>query len=132
MRILSRTSVVGLLIAGLCVAPRHASAQLTGNDLTVMQALATPLSQGGYGWGTAFSSWNPNTNPCPVSGSANWAGVTCNRQGRVVIIVAVCNATKINQPLPSIMSQLTALTSLDVRDCGMYGTIPEAWQTMTQ
>ena len=84
------------------------------------------------GWSQALG-WNPNQNPCPTAGLANWPGVTCNKIGRVVIIVATCGTTLINGPLPAaLLVQLTALTSFDLRNCGLYGPIPDVLQTMTQ
>ncbi len=115
-----------VIIFGLWVTTPQAKADLGGNDLTVMQALATQ-----YGWAHALG-WNTANNPCPTAGIANWAGITCNRNGRVTIIVATCGNVLINQPLPPILSQLTALTSFDLRNCAVYGAIPDAWQTMTQ
>jgi hypothetical protein len=114
-----------LLALILSATASHASADVGPPDLAVMQALQTT-----YGWGAALG-WPENTNPCPTSGSANWDGVTCNRDGRVVVIVAGCGATLINQPIPPIVAQLTALTSLDIVNCGLTGEIPAALTTMT-
>ena len=108
-------------MVSLAVSPAHA--QLTGTDLTVMQTLAAPISQGGYGWGAAYG-WDYTTNPCPTNG-VNWSGVTCIR-GRVQSIIGGCGAQKINAPIPDILSQLTALTFLELRFCGMTGSIPDS------
>lgn len=90
-----------------------------------MEELATT-----YGWAAAFG-WNTAQNPCPTTGFANWSGVTCNRAGRVTIIVAVCGAQQLNAPIPPILSQLSALTSLDIRECGLTGSILDSFGSMT-
>src|ERR1017187_9567636 len=108
-------------MVSLAVSPAHA--QLTGTDLTGMQTLAAPISQGGYGWGAAHG-WDYTTNPCPTK-VVNWSGVTCIR-GRVQSIIGECGAQKINAPIPDILSQLTALTFLELRSCGMTGSIPDS------
>ncbi|HZU28599.1 MAG TPA: LamG-like jellyroll fold domain-containing protein [Bryobacteraceae bacterium] len=128
-----RPATVAILVAmAVCVTAQRATAQVVQPDLGIMQQLATPIAQGGYGWQAGLPSWNPAINPCPVTGPGQWGGVTCNRQGRVVIIVATCGTTQINGPIPPILAQLTALTSLDLRGCGMTGAIPDVITTMAQ
>ncbi|HZU25954.1 MAG TPA: LamG-like jellyroll fold domain-containing protein [Bryobacteraceae bacterium] len=115
---------ITILAVILCMTVQRARANLGAPDLATMQAVAALP-----GW-SAVTGWNPATNPCPDIG-ANWSGVTCDA-GRVTTIVVVCGAQQINGPLPDILGQLTALTSLDLRNCGMTGPIPDAWSTMTR
>ena len=122
---------IALLAVGFWLSISNAHADLGPPDLPIMQQLAAPVSQGGYGWAAALG-WDTNNNPCPTTGLANWPGVTCNKNGRVVIIVATCGTQLINGPLPPILSQLTALTSFDLRGCGLTGTIPDAMGSMTR
>lgn len=117
---------VAVAVVGLTATAPKAHAQLVEPDLSVMQALA-----GLPGWQAALG-WDPTTNPCPKY-LGNWNGVTCNRQGRVAIISVFCDKTFINGQVPGdLISQLTALTSFDLRGCGMYGPIPDSLGTMTQ
>ncbi len=88
MRELMRRLAVFLCAAMvLTCAAEQARADLGGADLTVMQTLAKPISQGGYGWGAAFG-WDYTTNPCPDIGN-NWNGVVCIH-GFVQSIIADC------------------------------------------
>lgn len=96
-------------------APTLARAQqnLGPPDLDTMLQL-----QNDYGWGSVFG-WPAGTNPCPRVG-ANWAGVACSN-GRIDSIVADCGPLKLNQPLPPILAQLTAMRDFNLRGCGMVG-----------
>jgi hypothetical protein len=82
-----------------------------------------------YGFGAAFG-WPTDTNPCPI-GNMTWAGVICD-QGQVVVLNLVCGATLLNEPIPPILGNLTALTSLDLRNCGLTGPIPDAINNLVQ
>ncbi len=115
---------VALLALLFCLAARDARADLGPPDLAVMQTLAAPISQGGYGWGAVYG-WDYTTNPCPTSGGLNWAGVVC-AHGHVQSIIADCRAQKLNAPIPDILSQLSALVALEIRFCGLTGSIPES------
>src|SRR5579884_2091585 len=118
-----RSAIPAILVAiVLCSTAQRAQAQLGDPDLTTLQTLRDQ-----YGWGAAFG-WASNTNPCPLTG-ANWTGVTCE-SGRVVIIVAICQTQQLNQPIPPVLAQLTAITSLDIRNCGLTGTVPDWLATL--
>ena len=121
IRSLAAASVLFLTLCG-AAKTAHAQTDLGPPDLAVMQSLRDD-----YRWGAAFG-WG-NSNPCPSVGG-NWNGVTCNN-GRVVQIVAICSNVLLSQPIPTILPQLTGLTSLDLRSCGMYGPIPDGMQNMT-
>jgi hypothetical protein len=119
---------MALLALVLCLAAGDARADLGTPELTVMQTLAAPISQGGYGWGATFG-WDYTTNPCPTNG-VNWNGVVCIR-GHVQSIIADCGVQKLNAPIPQILGQLPELTLFEQRFCGMTGS-PATFGTLTQ
>ncbi len=123
MRELMRRLAVFLCAAMvLTCAAERARADLGGTDLTVMQTLAKPISQGGYGWGPAFG-WDYTTNPCPSNG-INWNGVVCIH-GFVQSIIADCQGILLNAQLPPILNQLGDLTTFESRGCGYWGPLPD-------
>lgn len=142
MRKLIRNLLFVLMLAlAIHGAAGVASAQLGDPDLTTMHTLRDQ-----YGWGAVFG-WqtgeltcstlvtDPQTgkmvsvpapctdNPCPI-GVTTWPGVSCD-QGRVVVLNLICTAALLNAPIPPILSQLTGLTGMDIRNCGLTGAIPD-------
>ena len=116
--------VAALLALAIFATATNAHAQLGDPDLTTMITL-----QETYGFGAAFG-WPTDTNPCPAVG-VNWTGVTCI-QGRVNLLNLVCGATLLNAPIPPILGNLTALTSLDLRNCGVTGPIPDTFSNLSR
>jgi hypothetical protein len=124
LRLLSPLRVAAFTLTTMFVLSTPASAQLGEPDLSVMLALRDQ-----YGWGEVFNWAIPN--PCP--GNDSWFGVTC-AGGRVDILSVRCTTKRLSQPIPPIIAQLTALTTLDIRDCGMTGSVdvPATLPTLTR
>jgi hypothetical protein len=116
--------VAALLALAIFATATNAHAQLGDPDLTTMITL-----QETYGFGAAFG-WPTGTNPCPFVG-ADWNGVVCD-QGRVVDLDLICGATLLNEPIPPVLGNLTGLSILDLRNCGLTGSIPDAINNLNQ
>ena len=129
MRELTRNLLCAAILAmALSATATNACGQALGDpDLTTMQTLRDLYGWGAVlGWQTGANTCGPNPcsdNPCPA-GASSWPGVSCD-QGRVVVLNLVCGATPLNAPIPPILAQLTGVTSLDIRGCGLTGAIPD-------
>lgn len=129
MRELTRNLLCAAILAlALSATATNASAQLGDPDLTTMTTLRDQYGWGAvFGWQTGSNNCGPyapcSDNPCPI-GASSWPGVSCDL-GRVVVLNLVCGATQLNAPIPPILGQLTGLTSMDIRGCGLTGAIPD-------
>ncbi|GAB4024626.1 leucine-rich repeat domain-containing protein [Spirosoma koreense] len=118
----------GLQTFTLTVANGGPTAKATTN-LTVTsqsadyQALADLFNAtNGPGW-TNKTGWLSSCTPC------GWAGVTCDGNGRVTQLRLYNN--NLNGTLPTSLSALTSLQTLDLQSNNLSGTIPASLSTLT-
>eukprot|EP01113_Clastostelium_recurvatum_P035385 TRINITY_DN4926_c1_g3_i2.p1 TRINITY_DN4926_c1_g3~~TRINITY_DN4926_c1_g3_i2.p1 ORF type:complete len:461 (-),score=54.27 TRINITY_DN4926_c1_g3_i2:57-1403(-) len=84
---------------------------------------------GGPTWNNAlYSAWSDTPSP----DACTWQGITCNIDNKIVSIIVSANLTG---TLPSILGNLTSLTTVQLNPGGpyiqteLYGTVPAVWFT---
>ena len=72
----------------------------------------------------ALSTWSLSTDPC------TWTGITCDASSAITDI-ALSNHSLVGS-LPSNLSLITTLKTVQFLSCSFNGTLPTSWSTLTQ
>lgn len=116
-----------------CTAPKN-----DHEGLCALKKTATKGDPSGF-----FSTWNCSKNAVPCNqkrpGTTQWAGITCDKAGRVTGInfrasrkdVMRADTPITSFTLPTKISLLDALNTLSITATGLYGTIPSSIGQLT-
>ena len=115
-----------LLLAGAGRVLGNASDGLKPGQLFAWQALFNATGGRDGRWTCCSNSYN---DPCGCD-DGQWQGVACNQTTGMITFVALMGC-HLAGPLPTILSEWTELTVLDLDTNELTGILPKEWQTMT-